>query len=182
MSTSTAYGLDMKAVALSAAEAELWHAWQLAGEAVMARVVRDVADATGLSGPDFGVLSRLMDLGDGELRQHDLADSMRWDKSRLSHQLTRMESRRLLGRTPADGRGVIVAITRAGRRALALARPIHAASIRRNLLSKIGIRRRAVLAVVCKELAADRVSRARAMVATPRRVRSWRTTRSSAPR
>ncbi len=140
---------------LSADEAELWHAWTLAGEAVMARVVRELTDATGLSGPDFGVLSRLMDLGHGELRQQDLADSMRWDKSRLSHQLTRMEGRRLLRRRPADGRGVIVAITSAGRRAIGLARPIHAASIRRNLLSKISARRRAMLAAVCKELAVD---------------------------
>ena len=152
MSTSTAYVRGMKP---SVDDAELWHAWTLAGETVMARVARDLTDATGLSGPDFGVLSRLMDLGDGELRQRDLAGSMRWDKSRLSHQLTRMEARRLLRRRPTDGRGVIVAITSSGRRAIGVARPIHATSIRRNLVSKIGARRAAMFAAVCKELAVD---------------------------
>ena len=154
MSTSTPYLAAMKPAVLSADEAELWRAWKLAGEVVMARVARDITDATGLSGPDFDVLSRLLDAGRGELRQQDLAGSMSWDKSRLSHQLTRMEQRRLLRRRTAGGRGVIVAITHAGRRAIRLARPTHAASIRRNLLSKIGARRQAMLAAVCRRLSA----------------------------
>lgn len=137
---------------LSKDEVKLWHAWKLAGEAVMSAVERDIADGSGLSGPDFGVLSRLADLGDGELRQQDLAESMRWTKSRLSHQLTRMEGRGLTTRRPADAKGVIVGMTAKGKKALAAARPIHAKSIRQHLLAKLIPARRRELFAVCELL------------------------------
>jgi DNA-binding MarR family transcriptional regulator len=137
---------------LSEAETILWHAWKLAGETVMNAVEHDIADGSGLSGPDFGVLSRLADLGGGELRQQDLATSMRWDKSRLSHQLTRMDGRGLTTRRPADAKGVIVSITAVGKKALAFARPIHARSIRRHLFAKLGASQRKELLAVCELL------------------------------
>lgn len=118
----------------------------------MNAVEHDIAEGSGLSGPDFGVLSRLVDLGDGELRQQDLAKSMRWDKSRLSHQLTRMEGRGLTKRRPADAKGVIVSMTAKGRKALATARPIHAGSIRRHLIAKLTANRRQELLAVCELL------------------------------
>jgi hypothetical protein len=42
-------------------------------EDVLARLGRDIAQATGLSGPEFGVLCRLAGLGKGEMRQQVLA-------------------------------------------------------------------------------------------------------------
>jgi hypothetical protein len=57
---------------LSPHELRVWHAFRLMGEDVMARVGRDIADATGLSGAEFGVLSRLAALGKGEMRQQAL--------------------------------------------------------------------------------------------------------------
>ena len=106
-------------------------------EDVLGRVGRDIAKATGLSGPEFGVLSRLAALGKGEMRQQALSEMMGWDKSRLSHQLTRMQQRRLIQRRPTDGKGVLVVLTERGRAALDAARPIHADSVRRNLLSRL---------------------------------------------
>jgi DNA-binding MarR family transcriptional regulator len=122
---------------LSARELEVWNAFKHMGEAVLNRVRRDIADATGLSGADFGVLSHLADLGDGEMRQQQLADSMDWDKGRLSHHLTRMQERGLIKKRPAGNRSTIVAITKTGSAKLRAARPVHAASIRRNLLKKM---------------------------------------------
>jgi DNA-binding MarR family transcriptional regulator len=66
-----------------------------------------------------------------------LAESMGWDKSRLSHQLTRMQERELIERREAEKRVVIVVLTRHGREKLETARPIHAGSVRRNLLSRL---------------------------------------------
>jgi DNA-binding MarR family transcriptional regulator len=106
-------------------------------EDVLGRVGRDIAKATGLSGPEFGVLSRLAALGKGEMRQQALSEMMGWDKSRLSHQLTRMQQRRLIQRRPTEGKGVLVVLTERGRAALDAARPIHADSVRRNLLSRL---------------------------------------------
>jgi len=127
----------MTAKLLSPHELRVWHAFMLMGEDVLGRVGRDIAQATGLSGPEFGVLSRLDAIGKGEMRQQALASVMAWDKSRLSHQLTRMEERALIERRRTDGKTVLVALTKLGREKLDSARPIHAVSVRRNLLSRL---------------------------------------------
>jgi DNA-binding MarR family transcriptional regulator len=117
-------------------EARLWHAWKMAAETVRARVAEELDAATGLSDPDFGILTRLEDLGDGELRQNELAASMGWHRSRLSHQLTRMEQRDLVTRSNVPG-GVLVGITPLGRERIADARPVHARAVRASLISLI---------------------------------------------
>jgi DNA-binding MarR family transcriptional regulator len=122
---------------LSPHELRVWHAFLLMGEDVLGRVGRDIAQATGLSGPEFGVLSRLAALGKGEMRQQALARGMSWDKSRLSHQLTRMQKRGLIERRHADGNTVLVVLTKLGKERLETASPVHADSVRRNLLSRL---------------------------------------------
>lgn len=107
------------------------------GEDVLDRVGRDITQATGLSGSEYGVLSRLAAFGKGEIRQQELARIMAWDKSRLSHQLTRMQQRELIERRRSDGKTVFVVLTKLGKEKLEAARPIHAASVRRNFLSRL---------------------------------------------
>jgi DNA-binding MarR family transcriptional regulator len=136
MSTSDRLGTDMTMKSLSPQELRVWHAFRLMHEDVLGRVGRDITQATGLSGPEFGVLSRLA-LGKGKMRQQALASMMAWDKSRLSHQLTRMQERSLIERRRVDGKTVLIALTKLGREKLDAARPVHAASVRRNLLSRL---------------------------------------------
>ena len=121
-------------------ERELWHAWKRASELIRARVAQDLSDAVGLSDPDFGVLSRVCDAG-GILRQNELAASMGWHRSRLSHQLTRMEERGLVQRSTVSG-GVEVHLTPAGTKILHDALPVHAAAVRRHLISLVAPDRR----------------------------------------
>ncbi len=66
---------------LSHQELRVWHAFRLMGLDVLSRVDRDLTATAGLSGSEFGVLSRLA--GKSEMRQQVLAESMGWDKSRL---------------------------------------------------------------------------------------------------
>lgn len=113
-------------------EIRLWRAWKGATEVVRRRVADDIAAATGLSDPDFDVLSRLIHLGEGTLRQNQLAASMDWHRSRLSHQLSRMEQRGQVVRS-SEGGGVAVTITDAGRAAIDAARPVHAEAVRKHL-------------------------------------------------
>ena len=122
---------------LSPQEFRVWHAFRLMHEDVLARVGRDITQATGLSGSEFSVLSRLAAPGKGAMRQQVLAGMMAWDKSRLSHQLTRMQERSLIERRRVDGKTVLIALTKLGREKLDAARPVHAASVRRNLLSRL---------------------------------------------
>jgi DNA-binding MarR family transcriptional regulator len=122
---------------LSPQERRVWHAFRLMSEDVLDRIGHDLSEATGISGPEFGVLSRLAGLGKGEMRQQALAECLRWDKSRLSHQLTRMEGRGLIKRHVLDRRVVLVQLTELGRKTLDIAFPVHAESVRRNLLSRL---------------------------------------------
>ena len=121
---------------LTDTELWLWHAWKLAAENVRTRIAADITAATGLSDPDFGVLTRVSDTGRGRIRQNQLAESMGYHRSRLSHHLTRMEERGLITREPAAG-GVDVVITDSGREAVRQARPVHAAAVRQYLIGPV---------------------------------------------
>jgi DNA-binding MarR family transcriptional regulator len=140
---------------LTPQELRVWHAFKLMGEDVLARVGRDLTEATGVSGPDFGILSRLAALGKGEMRQQRLAETMGWDKSRLSHQLTRMQQRGLIERRDAGDRVVLVVLTRLGQKKLDAARPVHAESVRRNLLSRLTAEQTATIVRVSNILGED---------------------------
>jgi DNA-binding MarR family transcriptional regulator len=133
-------------------EQALWHAWKQAAEAVRARVGADITADTGLSDVDFAVLTRLVDLGRGTVRQNELAASTGWHRSRLSHQLTRMEQRGLVRRRSVEG-GVEVHITEAGSTAAAAARPVHAAAVRRHLLDRVPAAQAEALRALLTDLA-----------------------------
>jgi DNA-binding MarR family transcriptional regulator len=145
-------------VLLSAQENELWTLWKKASDAVRARVVAEITSSTGLSDPDFGVLTRVVELGGGQMRQNKLAASMGYDRSRLSHHLTRMESRGLITRHPAPGVGVVVAVTEQGRDLVRTARRVHADAVRRHLIEPVDASDRATLISVLKALSASEVS------------------------
>lgn len=116
-------------------EIQLWYKWKGSFHNIFGRVIKELSDHTGLSEGDYGVLDRLDLLGDGSLRQQELTESMDWDKSRLSHHLTRMEKRKLVVRKPLDtDRGVQVIITPFGISALNDARPIVSMAIRKYFL------------------------------------------------
>jgi DNA-binding MarR family transcriptional regulator len=136
---------------LSAEELQVWHACKTLGDTVTGRIGTDLA-AAGLSGSEYGILSRLDDLGDGRLGQQALADSMRWAKSRMSHQLTRMAARGLVRRDQGPT-GVLVVLTAAGRDLLARARPVHAAAVREHLLDRLSAAEQKTLMRIAARLA-----------------------------
>ncbi|MFC0436921.1 MarR family winged helix-turn-helix transcriptional regulator [Kutzneria buriramensis] len=117
-------------------EMALWQAWKLASETVRTHIAADITAATGLSDPDFGVLTRVVELSGGRMRQNRLAELMGYHRSRLSHHLARMEERGLISRE-AVGSGMEVVATAAGREAVALARPVHAAAVREHLIEPL---------------------------------------------
>lgn len=123
---------------LNEEEIQLWYKWKGTFQNIFGRVIKELSDRTGLSEGDYGVLDRLDLLGNGSLRQQELTESMDWDKSRLSHHLTRMEKRKLVMRKPLDtDRGVQVIMTPIGQSALNDARPIVSMAIRRYFLDHL---------------------------------------------
>lgn len=137
---------------LSPDEAHLWYAWKLASDTVLAHVGRDISEGSPVSVADYAVLSRLEMLGRGEMAQQDLADSLRWDKSRLSHHLTRMEARGLVRRRPSGSRGVLVVLLAKGAKQLAATKPIHAEAVRKHLVGKLNAEQRRQLLALSKLL------------------------------
>ncbi|MFI7295974.1 MarR family winged helix-turn-helix transcriptional regulator [Streptomyces sp. NPDC050121] len=73
------------------------------------------------------------------MRVGELSESLDWDKSRVSHQLTRMEKRGFVKRTQygADGRRAGIGLTTEGRRAAQSAVLVHGGNIRRHFLDSL---------------------------------------------
>ena len=90
------------------------------------------ADA-GISGADFEILLSLFKAQDGKLRARELGELLGWEKSRISHQVTRMVARELVERQECgtDLRGTWVVLRPAGRRAVLKASRGNAAELRR---------------------------------------------------
>lgn len=118
---------------LSKQEDYVWRAYldlqrELLG-AVAAQLFRD----SGLSGADYEVLVSLSESDHGVLRARELGSLTGWDRSRLSHQVKRMEKRGLVAREECaeDARGSMVRLTDAGRSAIEAAAPQNVATVRR---------------------------------------------------
>jgi DNA-binding MarR family transcriptional regulator len=82
---------------------------------------------SGGSGADYQVLAPLAETPEQPVRPRDLTAATGWDRSRLAHQLRRMEQRGLIIRTgfASDRRGTLVQLTDTGRDALRRAAPGH---------------------------------------------------------
>ena len=114
-------------------EQELWRLL-LAATRKIDRGMDETLKAGGeISVSEFAVLASLSEAPDQHLRLRDLCTELAWDRSRASHQVTRMEKRGLLvkEKTTDDGRGVNVYITEAGLHHLERAAPEHVESVRR---------------------------------------------------
>ena len=121
---------------LTTAERELWRLFLGWTESVTGAVGRDLVAHSELSVPDFEVLVRLHESPGRALGQHELAGSLGWSPSRLSHQLSRLERRDLVSRTSAGtGRRMTVALTAAGAQQFGNALAVHARAVRRHFLA-----------------------------------------------
>lgn len=117
-------------------EQQVWRLWLRAHGELNAALARQMQVDHAMSMADFEVLVHLSEAPDGRLRATALADSMLWERSRLSHQVRRMEARGLLARSECtdDGRGSWVSITDAGRDALAAVAPGHVETVREHFV------------------------------------------------
>jgi DNA-binding MarR family transcriptional regulator len=122
--------------ALSADETHIWRSLLRLSDLLRFRIAADVRKVSDLSAADHSVLLHLAEADSGRMLQQDLASSMYWSKSRMSHQLARMEDRGLLARMPdSNSRQIVVSITKEGRSVIKAVTPAHAAAVRRHLLS-----------------------------------------------
>ena len=120
---------------LSTEEQAVWRSFLTMKTQLDAQLGREMQDGSGLSMADFAVLVSLSEQSGSRMRILELARGLQWEKSRLSHQLTRMQQRGLIERSSCDDdrRGSYVVLTVDGRAAVEAAAPQHLESVRRYL-------------------------------------------------
>jgi DNA-binding MarR family transcriptional regulator len=120
-------------------EAHLWQAYRDLQRELRNALDRQLVRDAGLSGAEYALLVPLSEAPGRRLRARDLGAMVGWDRSRISHQLSRMEQRGLVTREPCpdDARGSIIRLTPAGRSAIKAAAPNHVATVRRLFLDPL---------------------------------------------
>lgn len=138
MSRRFPYTGDMKKTTrwLSPTEEKAWRAYRRMRTRLDLQLARDLSGDSGLSEADYDVLSAVSEAEGRRLRLKELADSMLWSQSRLSHHVARMQQRGLVVREECatDGRGADIALTPEGWRTIQEAAPGHVESVRRHLI------------------------------------------------
>ncbi|GAA3786601.1 MarR family winged helix-turn-helix transcriptional regulator [Streptomyces chiangmaiensis] len=124
---------------LSPEEYAAWREFIRMQEKLVGRLSRLMQAESSLSAADFVVLVELTEAPEGRLRFMDLVKAVEWEKSRMSHQITRMTKRGLVVREECadDGRGAFIVITPAGREAIAAAAPRHVEAVRRLFIEAL---------------------------------------------
>lgn len=120
---------------LNPREDRAWRAFIHSHNHLVAHLNRGL-QASGLSGADYEILAVLSSTDGDRMPAHALGSTLSWEKSRLSHQLRRMESDGLISRepNPDDARSIMVRLSPAGRAAIEKAAPEHVADVRRNFI------------------------------------------------
>ena len=136
-------------------EQSLWRQWLLVTSRMDSVLARELQQQSTISYPDYAVLVLLSEHPDKRYRIAALADALDWDRSRLSHQITRMTKRGLVRRETCsnDGRGAFVAIEDAGLSIIAEAAPGHVNSVRRHMFDKLDTQDQADLRRILATLA-----------------------------
>src|ERR1700722_16465371 len=97
-------------------EDRAWRAWLAMTERLRSQISRDLRVDSGLSDADYMVLVHISESEARRIRLTDPAARLNWSKSRLSHQLDRMQSRGLVRREvcPSDARGTFAVLGTSG--------------------------------------------------------------------
>lgn len=109
-------------------------------EALHARLSGELQSGSRLSEADYAVLAVLNRRRQTSTRPHELADELRWEKSRLHRQLVRMESRKLVFRREAPElgtRAVKVTVTEKGSAAFNAAIARHTAAVEETVVGTL---------------------------------------------
>ena len=121
---------------LSVDEQKSWRSIIAAWTRIDNQLNKDLQSEHGLTMADYEILVRLSEVGGRRMRMSELAETTLASRSRLSHQIGRMEAAGLVARAECteDRRGSFAVLTDAGWQALVTAAPDHVASVRKYLV------------------------------------------------
>jgi DNA-binding MarR family transcriptional regulator len=131
-------GTDGQPQWLSDEEQQAWRATVQLSQLLMRQLDRDLTPYD-LNGRDYEILVELSEAPDHRLRMTDLADATSQSRSRLSHQISRMEKRGLVRRDECEGdkRGTFAVLTRAGFETIERVAPHHVEQVRRHFIDRL---------------------------------------------
>jgi DNA-binding MarR family transcriptional regulator len=117
-------------------EDRAWRSFVHANHRLESRLQRHLLQDSGLTASDYEVLAVLSEHPRGRMPAGQLSALLAWEKSRLSHQVRRMEERALITRNPNpdDARSVVIRLLPAGRRAIKRAAPRHVEHVREHFI------------------------------------------------
>jgi DNA-binding MarR family transcriptional regulator len=132
-------------------EQRAWRAYIRLAKMLMRQLDRDL-HPFGLSTNDYEILVELSEAPGNRLRMTELADLTAQSRSRLSHQITRMEAKGLVRREGCDGdkRGTFAAITGRGLATIERVAPSHVDSVRRHFMDHVPAEHLGTLAGTCE--------------------------------
>lgn len=120
---------------LTPQEQRAWRAHLSANKLLSHRLDRELHDF-GLSLNDYEILVTLSESPGHRMRMSDLAEVTIQSRSRLSHQISRMEDARLVTRQscPEDRRGTFAVLTEHGWETIQRVAPHHVAGVREHFI------------------------------------------------
>src|SRR6266446_9955469 len=123
---------------MTSAELATWRAL-VDTTAELRRVLGAELQETSLSPADYQVLLALSEAHGKRMRSSELARTIDWERSRLSHHLGRMERRGLIRRDDCatDSRGAEVSLTERGMAAFRRASAPHLRAIKRHFIDAL---------------------------------------------
>ena len=135
---------------------QAWNALLRAHATLLRQLETDLESKTGLALADFDVLAQLAIAG-GSLRMTDLADHALISRSGMTRRVTRLVHQGLVRRAhaDADGRGVVVQLTKSGLNRLTVAAPVHMRGVSDLFLTKLDDQELAVLASALAKVTLD---------------------------
>jgi DNA-binding MarR family transcriptional regulator len=135
---------------LNVEEMRAWRAYVVGKTLLDSQLNRDLQEEHQLALADYELLVRLSEAPGGQVRMSTLAEQVASSKSRISHQVGRMEKAGLVRRQecPGDRRGVFAVLTNHGQEVLRSAAPTHVRGVRGNLIDLLSEQERLVLAEV----------------------------------
>jgi len=158
---------------VSPEEWDFWRDYFRGGRELVAALDRRLQNDAGISHPEYLLMLSLWHAPDHSLRTGELADELSWEKSRVSHQVARMEARGLVERRDCetDARGVWVVLTPDGSRLLLRATRDHTDAIRewffdlmddeeKRVLGEVARRMRETLGTACAAIPQEAEARA----------------------
>src|SRR5262249_36881366 len=121
---------------LNPREDRAWRAFMHAHHQLTLRLRQHLLQDSGLRWADYEILAVLSGHPTGHMPAQELGALVQWEKSRLSHQVRRMQEqgRTAPDPTPPAARSARICLLPAGRRAIEDAAPQHVHNVRRHFI------------------------------------------------